>query len=1039
MPSLEQFASTIRTEFIEGSCIDIALFESAVSIAPDQKMLPGGEVETPIHDALNWKYTRFGHRIRESMFAALLLNEDGSTWQAKLSTPRLDNKGKFQKYETPVGAGSRAYLPEIPAHLRLKISDRYGVEVPLTGSFWSWLETAKVPIVWTEGAKKALCLLSQGYVAIALYGVNGGYRKLIDGSRVLASDVARFSQSDRIHYLAFDQDEKLEVRRRVAIALYRFSALLEQANGRVNVLLWDGAAGKGVDDFIFNSSVEAFEAVYVSALSLLHWKIRERLLSQLTYSPNIRLHSADLSTLELASLPESGIIAISSGKGTGKTKFISSFVEGLESVLSATHRVALGRNLCSRLGLNWRGDIDKVGGRFLTASGYTLRVGFCVDSLLSINPENFAGCDLILDEVCQVVRHLLTSSTCAKEGKRPALLARFRELLQVARRVIVADADLDNATLAYLKELREGSEAGKLESIFLIRNDYKSEGYPVRFLDAPDRTPITAEILAAIAAANPGQVTFVATDSKGMSKAIAAAVTKLHPEKKILIINSETSGGEIERDFMQNPDRALLEGMFDVVIVSPSMATGVSVEAQGIVAQVFGVFTGASSTDADIAQALSRVRDPVQRVVWCARVGSNYSKVSRSGSALELRSHLQSSTAATVRLVRSNLREDVAGVFDAYSYAASANPHLDLFCRLAAAQNLSMMHLRDALLVRLQVEGNQVRIESCKSNPAMKVLLSEVREVQALLDAEDLVAADDLEYADLLLLEQKEALSPEEQKAIAKYYLKDFYALERLTVDDVLWDKEGRRRSELLALEVQLEKELATERTVKAIEKQVSWGKGICPWDVSTSELKRALRERLGLNELIEQMLQGWSWTKYDLDPIAQVAREFSEQIKAALHFSIHERVSDAQIVHQLLLQLGLKVAKPVWSRSVPGHEGEKLRVYTLDFSHWERVERVLDRRRLKRESFQADAGAVGSPSDVNTSILEGDPTHEQITVYTEMLLEGFNYGHEALLELYGGMPEELKESVVLRLPGVLQEILKAGLYQPQVFSQAAL
>jgi len=33
-------------------------------------------------------------------------------------------------------------------------------------------------------------------------------------------------------------------------------------------------------------------------------------------------------------------------------------------VLAITHRVALGRNLCSRLDLDYRGDIDKVKGEY---------------------------------------------------------------------------------------------------------------------------------------------------------------------------------------------------------------------------------------------------------------------------------------------------------------------------------------------------------------------------------------------------------------------------------------------------------------------------------------------------------------------------------------------------------------------------------------------------------------------------------------------------------------------------------------------------
>jgi hypothetical protein len=91
----------------------------------------------------------------------------------------------------------------------------------------------------------------------------------------------------------------------------------------------------------------------------------------------------------------------------------------------------------------------------------------------------------------QLVRHLLTSTTCAHDGKRPALLARFRMLVKHARRVLVADADLDNATLQYLQSLRE-----EQEPVFLVRNDFEPEPYTCRFLDAPDRTALTGALLA---------------------------------------------------------------------------------------------------------------------------------------------------------------------------------------------------------------------------------------------------------------------------------------------------------------------------------------------------------------------------------------------------------------------------------------------------------------------------------------------------------------------------------------------------------------
>ena len=320
-----------------------------------------------------------------------------------------------------------------------------------------------------------------------------------------------------------------------------------------------------------------------------------------------------------------------------------------------------------------------------------------------------------------------------------------------------------------------------------------------------------------------------------------------------------------------------------------------------------------------MTQALGRVREPVERVVWCAKVGSNYSPVSRSASPMVLKHHLQQSTSATVRLVRSNLREDVVGTIEQYNW--HDNPHLDLYCKLSAAQNFAMSHLREALLVRLQFEGNRVTLDAQPSNPAMKILLKSVREAQKMMDAEDIVAAEDLTYSEVLQIEQKEATSPEEAIALTKYYLKDFYGLDSLRLEDVLWDNNGRRRQELVALEVQLEPALAIDRVVKHLDKQLTWNKGLCPWDVPTLKLKQSLRQALDFDALIAQIRDGWEWTSYDLKPYATKARSLAEQIKVALRFSIHDGVSDVQIIHELLLQLGIKVVQARWSQFVPGHE----------------------------------------------------------------------------------------------------------------------
>lgn len=979
----EEFAAKIQREFIEGSAIAADLFEEAIRVAPDVEVGDGGEVSTPIHDALNWKYTRFTHQARDNFFAALFINEDGSCWQAKLSDPLLDKeKGKFRKYESPTGNGSRAYLPPVNRRIRKLIADRYKVEMPPPGEkFWDWIEQhPEINITITEGGKKALCLLSLGYVAIALYGVTGGYRsKDRLGNPIiphLIPDLARFAVAGRKIKLAFDQDEAEDTRKKVNKAINKFSNLLLATGAEVAIINWDSKQGKGVDDLIVRQGSEAFKRAYFEAMPFEHWKIQQKLENRLTYKSNLRLKTADLSSLEeISDLPQLGIIAIDAAKGTGKTKFTSNTIAYSKKALGASHRIVLSKNLCERLNLDYRGDLDKIGGQFINGSGYSLRVGTCIDSLLAIYPDKFAGCDLILDEVVQVVRHLLTSATCAQDGKRPALLARFQQLIKVARRVIIADADLDDATLDYICKLREEKE------VFLIKNDYQPEGYLAKYFNCDNNSFITGQYLQDVERLKKGEMLFVTTDSKAYSKRLTKLTNQIYPEKRILLINSENSGGDEQIDFIRNPDAVINSGQYDIIICSPSVATGVSIETQGKIKRIYGVFHGSSSTDADIAQSLARVREPVERIIWCAKYGHNYCKVSQSLNPLEIKSDLKNRTDATASLVRSNLRPDWGSELENYDWRS--DPHLNMYAKISANQNFSMKNLRDALLVRLRYEGNVISVIDKPTIKDIKDILKEVGQKIKLEDASQILNAEDLNPADFLLLKKKqengEGLNTEERLALEKQYIKDFYHRDNLSTDDILWDLQGRRRAEIISLECQLFPELALSRVDTSLMGQIKWGQNICPWDISGCELKRKIREILGLNDFFTPDQE---WIKEDLKPYADKIKQYSQEIKTHLNLTISDKMSDVQLVHQLLSQLGIKVQFR-WSRSHPGHEGEKIRIYRLDAAHWEKMMAIINQRQHQRSQTVAptdDHGGMvgGSSGSLNNINLVDDPNKDK-------------------------------------------------------------
>jgi putative DNA primase/helicase len=210
--SFEEFQATIREMFISGSAIDPIMFDACVVFHQDQEYMDGGDVEAPIHDLLNWEsFKRFSHQTSEKLYAAFLMNEDKTPWQAVLSIWDEDKQRPY-KYLAPTNNGDRAFLPLIPPSIRKKIGSRYGLEVPEKGSFWEWLQDTDIPRVITEGGKKSLCGLSQGYAAISLYGCHCGAKtKNEEGEKVDAyviDDIEQLATEGSRWLTALDRDDK---------------------------------------------------------------------------------------------------------------------------------------------------------------------------------------------------------------------------------------------------------------------------------------------------------------------------------------------------------------------------------------------------------------------------------------------------------------------------------------------------------------------------------------------------------------------------------------------------------------------------------------------------------------------------------------------------------------------------------------------------------------------------------------------------------------------------------------------------------------
>ncbi|BAZ37644.1 hypothetical protein NIES4101_35670 [Calothrix sp. NIES-4101] len=157
----------------------------------------------------------------------------------KPDKPRRDpsKESKYIKYEHPYKEPTRAFFLQVSNAAWTLVSRYSGIEVKSEDwkhpwGFWYWVWRKNVPIVIVEGAKKAACLLTAGYAAIAIPGVNAGYRTPKDedgniiGKPFLVPDLKHFATPYRRVTICFDHDKKPETVQRVRTAIKRMGKLL---------------------------------------------------------------------------------------------------------------------------------------------------------------------------------------------------------------------------------------------------------------------------------------------------------------------------------------------------------------------------------------------------------------------------------------------------------------------------------------------------------------------------------------------------------------------------------------------------------------------------------------------------------------------------------------------------------------------------------------------------------------------------------------------------------------------------------------------
>ena len=852
----------------------------------------------------------------------------------KPNSPRRAFDGKLIKYEHPLETQTRAFYLRVTRHIWRWVSKRFNIPTPdlkaiesedISSAFWQWVKENNVPIIFTEGAKKAGCLLSAGYAAIALPGIYGGYRNPRDennqpiGKPFLIPEVEVIATPGREIFICFDRDDKQRSVRNVNQATSTFGQLLTKKKCSVRVISWT-QPHKGVDDLITACSAEVFESWYKVSPTFEIWKSLQY--KRLTYKANINLNQRRLGEL---SIPDNAkLVGILSAKGTGKTWSLEREVEKALAahkwVLVIGHRVQLVEALCHRFGINYITEVRS------SDTGSLFGYGLCIDSLhpqsqARFKAENWSDGIVIIDEAEQVFWHGLNSQTCQSE--RVPILRELKTLLtnvlQGDGRIYLADADLSDVSIDYVRDL-----TGFKIDPFIVVNDWKpgvDECWDIFNYEGKNPSQLVKALEEYI---GDGGKPFVICSaqkvkSKWSTQTLETHFSKLFPELRILRIDSETVSDPTHPAYgcIAHINQVLVN--YDLVLASPSIETGVSIDIEGHFTSVWAIAQGVQPIDS-VRQALARLREPVARHIWAKTYG--FGKIGNGSTSVKsILASQKKAVRANIRLLQDADLEDIDIDFQPAS--------LITWAKMAARINLGMANYRQSLIEALQADGHILIEADAVAADGVKEAVEAAQHENHTADAVATEQSLPMTQKEYEVSIEKKTKTKAERRRERKYQLEQRYGIP-CTENLVLKDDDGWYPKLRLHYYLTVGREYLSSRDKAKLKSAAEKGQGsVFIPDVNRTQISAAVvtLEKLGLVDLINSLIQNGVEVKGNdeiLQKMAAIATANIWLIKAILNITINEKDTPVAMAQRLLDKLGLNLE---YLRR-EGSRGNQQRVY---------------------------------------------------------------------------------------------------------------
>jgi hypothetical protein len=888
----------------------------------------------------------------------------------KPDCPRSDSNGKSVKYESPPKTPNRVTYFRVPLHLWYQVAARYGIKLyhsplalPLADrtqpvNFWSWVKShPEIPVVLTEGEKKAGALLSNGYATISVPGIWGARAK--SEEKELHHDLLPLAQFGRTFIILFDYDQKQSTREAVYKATLATGEAIEATGALCKVALLPGPE-KGVDDFISarGENAQAYLARIINnahSLEEYKWLGLPADDELIKYAPDTAINVAYLPDAQKINLNTPGLIGIKSEMATGKTSVVKNYRlnNPHQRFLVIGHRITLLRELSGANKLNTtmysdltQGQLDKVDALSIT-----------IDSLYKLKTAaNKYDC-IFIDEARQVMNHALSANTCKQH--RHEILMTLWYFIRSAKRVIIADAHLDDPTVDFFQAMRPGGEVP-----LIIKNDYQNPSRDVYYYQGKNISALVAKLVAAI---SQGKKVMVVSDSKKTILKLESILTKkFAPEDKqltnssirseknqnqnkvIWTIHADNSGSEENQQFIENISSSV-EGV-DVLLASPSLCTGVDIQGEHF-DEVYGFFNAVSLSATDCLQALHRYRKQVPLHIWVAPHPSFGYQNTNPDVIKQSMLQIAEFNGFLMQIdFETGEKSPINGwVFNAY-------------CQVEAKRNRSLNNLRDHLRRLLARMGyNIISVETDTDDLAKAELLEATKKIDEHY-VQQVTHAEKINQQQYLQLKNKPNPTPDERYQIERWRIESGYGQE-ITEELVKKDKGGALLGQLINLEAVLSpasEEVVDPKTNKKrpippqiVRERDSWEMDNLPFlpDRQHHCTQWLMWQTLGVTKILERLFAGYEYRADDPDlvKLAEVANLYRDNIKAILGFWIPDNCSPTWLLGMLIGKLGLKTQ----SRK-KGSSGQQVKFYSLAIEELEFAQLVLEYRqseRVKRET----------------------------------------------------------------------------------------